>query len=72
MFPRECSGAPCDSRQHSTGSEVRKDTGLPTEAVDYVHEPVAMHHILDFFQQLTVPDVLVVRLVLDAINHCNR
>lgn len=52
------------------GFEVRKDTGLPTEAVDYVHEPVAMHHILYFFQQFTIPNILVVRLVLDAINHC--
>lgn len=53
------------------GFKVRKDTGLATEAVDDVHEPVAMHYVLGFFQQFPVPNVLVVRLVLDAVNHCD-
>lgn len=38
--------------------------------MDYVHEPVMMHYVLDSFQQLPVPHVLVVRLVLEAVNHC--
>lgn len=52
------------------GDRAEKDTGLATEAMDYVHEPVLMHNVLDSFQQLPVPHVLVVRLVPDAINHC--
>lgn len=49
---------------------MTKDTGLATEAVDYIHEPVLMHYVLDSFEQLPVPHVLVVRLVLDAVDHC--
>lgn len=52
------------------GDRAEKDTGLATEAMDYVHEPVLMHNVLDSFQQLPVPHVLVVRFVPDAINHC--
>lgn len=51
-------------------AELIKDTGLATEAMDYIHEPVLMHYVLDSFKQLPVPHVLVVRLVLDAVNHC--
>lgn len=47
-----------------------KDTGLATEAVDYIHEPVRMHRVLDSLQQLPVPHVFVVRLVPEAVNHC--
>lgn len=38
--------------------------------MDYIHEPVMMHYVLDSFQQLPVPHVLVVRLALEAVNHC--
>lgn len=51
-------------------SKLTKDTGLATEAVDYIHEPVLMHYVLGFFKQFPVPHVLVVRLVLHGINHC--
>lgn len=38
--------------------------------MDYIHEPVLMHYVLGFFKQFPVPHILVVRLVLDGINHC--
>lgn len=49
---------------------LQKDTGLATKAMDYVHEPVRMHNVLDPLKELPVPHVLVVRLVLETINHC--
>lgn len=54
------------------GNRAKKDTRLATEAMDDVHEPILVHNVLDSFQQLPVPHVLVVRLVPDAINHCGR
>lgn len=71
MFLCEFNGASGDRQQHSTAFKVRKDTGLPTKAVDYVHEPVAVHYVLDLFQQFAIPNVLVVRLVVDTVNHCD-
>lgn len=48
---------------------LKKDTGLATKAMDYVHEPVRMHNVLDPLKELPVPHVLVVWLALEAINH---
>lgn len=38
--------------------------------MDYIHEPVVMHYVLDSLQQLPVPHVFVVRLVVEAVNNC--
>lgn len=56
---------------HHLTWQFSKDTGLATKAVNYIHEPVMMHYVLDPFQQLSVPHVLVVRLSLEAVNNCS-
>lgn len=38
--------------------------------MDYIHEPVMVHYVLDSLQQLPIPHVLVVRLVPESVNHC--
>lgn len=35
---------------HANRSKLTKDTGLATEAVDYIHKPVLMHYVLGFFK----------------------
>lgn len=40
--------------------------------MDYIHKPVMMHYVLDSLQELPVPHIFVVRLVVKAINHCRE
>lgn len=51
--------------------QEEKDTGLATEAMDDVHEPIRMHRVLDALQELAVPHVLGVRFTLEAVEHCS-
>lgn len=69
--PSEFTGAPSDEGDVYRMT-INQKLGLATKSVDYIHEPVRMHYVLDSLQQLCVPDVLVVRVVAETVNHLCR